>query len=136
VDYKLGQGITFKAGHRFTNLAWDIYFDPYYSAYQGAFSPWGEVFTYGTVIPSCQWNRDYDEFFAIEVDGDSCCGGLFDAWIYSWFDVDQPGTAFMDWAETVIGVDVMIGSNTTFAFHAGLKSTDLNFLDIGIKFIW
>lgn len=136
VDYEMGQGITFKAGHRFTNLAWDIYFDPYFFTYQRAFSPWGEVFTGSPIGAFCPWNLDYDEYFAIEVDGDSCCGGLFDAWIYSWFDVDQPGTVFMDWAETVVGVDVVVGSNTTLAFHTGLKNMGLNFLDIGIKFIW
>lgn len=136
VDYEMRQGITLKAGHRFTNLAWDIYFDPYLFTYQRAFSPWGEVSTYGSIGAFCPWNLDYDEYFAIEVDGNSCCGGLFDAWMYTWFDVDQPGTVFMDWVETVVGVDVMIGPNKTLGFHTGLKTTGLNFLDIGIKFIW
>ncbi len=135
IEYDTSQGVLFKAGHRFADGPWYDYLDPYRSLWWG-FTPWGEIVDdYTSDLFWCIWDDEFDEYIALEIDGDSCCGGLFDAWIYNWFDTDQTG-AFMDWAETVIGLDIGIGSNTTLIFHAGLMADGIEFLDFGVKFLF
>ena len=147
IDYDAGQGVLFKAGHRFASQPWYDYLGPYHDlwgwwgwwvppSWWWGFTPWGEIvdsYTSGGFL--CIWDDTFDEYIALEIDGDSCCGGLFDAWIYNWFDTDQVGT-FMDWAETVIGLDIGIGSNTTLIFHTGLTADGLEFLDFGVEFLF
>lgn len=147
IDYDMGQGVLFKAGHRFASEPWYDYLGPYHDlwgwwgwwtppSWWWGFTPWGEIvesYTSGGFL--CIWDDDFNEYIALEIDGDSCCGGLFDAWIYNWFYTDQVGT-FMDWAETVIGLDIGIGSNTTLIFHTGLTADGLEFLDFGVEFLF
>jgi len=71
----------------------------------------------------------------LEIDGDTCCGGAFNAWVYNWFDSDQVG-GFMDWAEAVIGVDVGIGSNTTLTIQSILSSNGIKLLRIGAEVLF
>ena len=81
------------------------------------------------------YSADYEEYIAIEVSGESCCGGSFDAFIYNWFDTEQTG-AFMDWAETVFGVRISLGSNSKLFLNVFLDAGGLNELDLGFEFIW
>jgi len=69
------------------------------------------------------------------IDGDSCCGGLFDAWIFTWFETELTG-AFMDWAETRIKLDFDIGTNVTLMLKVSLTVQGLNWFTVGAETRW
>jgi hypothetical protein len=121
-------GVTFKAG--------EIFEDKWYGwALNGTEYDYGFSKT-GGLTYSCVYNDDYDEYFGVEIDGDSCCGGSFKVGIYNFFDIDIAGTALFDWAETLASVSLGIGSNTTLYFGVSYLSAGLNWFDVGIKFVW
>lgn len=162
--YDMGQGVTFKAGTLFatgTGIAvngftggwwWYGCAEPWYSSINlfHAFTETGEVISTnegGSL--SCVYNIGYDEYFGVFIDGDSCCGGVFDVWIMNWFEDSQTG-GFMDWAETVGNLSIGIGSNTTLNLKISLTAPGLplgfgglgvthgglNWLKVGIDFLF
>jgi hypothetical protein len=120
-------GVTFKAGEIFDNT-W------YSWALNGSISTWGFSKT-GGLTYSCIYDIDYDEYFGVEIDGDSCCGGSFKVGIYNFFDIEATGALF-DWQETLASMSLGIGSNTTLYFGVSYLNTGLNWFDVGIKFVW
>jgi hypothetical protein len=123
-------GVTFKAGEIFDNTwySWALPGDP---------ETWGFTKTGGlSYTAACIYNIAYDEYFGVEIDGDSCCGGSFKVGIYSFFDIDQDGTSLFDWAELLGSVSLGIGSNTTLYFGASYLNTGLNWFEVGLKFVW
>ena len=127
-------GVSFKGGHRFSDFGFD--FD-LYELPVAAFTAWGDFvyWRYSGDTGGQVWNVDYDEYYALLVDGDSCCGGQFDAWFYFWFDTTQTG-AFFDWAEIVLGADVDIAHDATIKFHLGVLPGEIHFIDFGFEFRW
>jgi hypothetical protein len=125
-------GVTFKAGEIFDNT-W------YSWALNGSVYTWGFTKTGGFSTTSastgCIYNINYDEFFGVEIDGDSCCGGSFKVGIYNFFDVGA-ATGIFDWQETLASVSLGIGSNTTLYFGVSYLNTGLNWFDVGLKFVW
>lgn len=134
VEYDMGQGVAFKAGHRFaeTNSWYDYNPDLPEDSTWYAFTKWGDVAPYPAFW--CLHNVQDEEFFAILIDGDSCCDGLFDVWVFNWFDVDQNATAFMDWSETIAGMEVGVGRNTILYLGLSLNSNGLNWARTGFQF--
>jgi len=121
-------GVTFKAG--------EIFEDKWYGwALNGSLSDYGFSKT-GGLTYSCVYNNAYDEYFGVEIDGDSCCGGAFKVGIYNFFDIELEGSALFDWAEMLGSVSLGIGSNTTLYFGVSYLKTGLNWFDVGIKFVW
>lgn len=136
VDYSMGQGVRFKAGHRFRRWPWYDFLDWYRYEWFG-FTWWGEIGSSFSdpFFTNCSWNYESEEYIALEIDGDTCCGGAFNAWVSNWFDSDQVG-GFMDWAKAIIGLDVGIGFNTTLAIHSILSPNGIVFLDIGAEVLF
>jgi hypothetical protein len=122
-------GVTFKAGEIFAGED-----DTYGGWLNGSAYDYGWSKT-GGFTSTCIYKDAYDEYFGIEIDGDSCCGGSFKVGIYNFFDI-QATTALFDWQEMLASVSLGIGSNTTLYFGVSYLNTGLNWFDIGIKFVW
>lgn len=58
-----------------------------------------------------------------------------DAFVYTWFDTDLTA-AFMDWAETVVGIRAGVGSNTTLLLTVYLDEGGLDGFYVGAEFVW
>jgi len=132
----MGQGVTFKAGTLFNNIWGDTGFakvgdescdsdDTYCWDSNGNLVD----------IPDCCIDPYYDEYFAILIDGDACCGGAFAVEVYNWFE-DEQTDAFMDWIETEVDISIGIGSNTTLSFGFDLGQSGLLNWAIGWCFEW
>jgi len=138
LEYEVGPGIVFKAGEKFTDWEWYNYAsweEQWWSGWTswGGIAPWHE--NHWDYSWQGIWVDDFDEYLAVEISGDSCCGGRFDAFVYTWFDTEQTG-AFMDWAMTVVGLRGGIGSNTTLMLNVFLDQHGLNWLEVGVNFVW
>ena len=118
-------GVTVKAGEIFDNT-W------YSWALNGSVYTWGFTLD-GGLSYSCAYNMDYDEYFGIWVDGDSCCGGAYDIAVINFFDIDQTGALF-DWAETVADLEIGIGTNVSIEFSMSLMADGLNWFQLCGKF--
>jgi hypothetical protein len=114
-------GVTFKAGELFGDHVW--------GGNHYGFSATGDL-TY-----SCILNTLYDEFFGVEVNGDSCCGGAFSAGVYNFFQVGA-ATGIFDWQETLVNLEFGIASNLTIRVSLGVDTVDINSLCIGFTFTW
>lgn len=138
LEYEVSPGILFKAGEKFTEFPWEDYISWSERSWSG-WTAWGEIEPMHSQFGAFWWgtlfSTDYEEYIAIEVSGESCCGGNFDAFLYNWFDTEQTG-AFMDWAETVVGLRVSISSNSTLFLNVFLDAGGLSELDLGFEFIW
>ena len=55
-------------------------------------------------------------------------------WVFNWFDVDQNATAFMDWSETIAGMEIGVGRNTTLYLSLSLNGDGLNWARTGFQF--
>ena len=127
IDYTYN-GVSFSAG---TLLQRD-----WYRWLGTGISSWGFTPTGGVSRYSCEWiHADYDEFFAVEIDGDSCCGGAFSVGVYNWFDIGG-SSAIFDWAETTAYIDLGVGTNTELRFGVSLMNTGLNYITAGVTFSW
>ena len=130
VDYSWN-GIVFKAGDLFDEDGWRPYLT--YPGYDLEYGwTWDGKLSY---YPECKVPDGYDEFFGVQIDGDSCCGGNFDASMFSWFDTGN-STAIFDWKETRVDLEVGIGSNTVLATSVRLDNNGLRWLKLGCKFFW
>jgi len=137
--YEISPGILLKAGEMFGDDDWENYAS-WAERRWGLWSHWGDVLPYHWQLREYGGHYeldydDYEEYFAIEVSGDSCCGSSFDVFVYSWFDTDQTG-AFMDWEETVVGIQVGVGQNTTVRLVTFLDADGLDQLDLIVGFVW
>jgi hypothetical protein len=130
VEYDMGQGVTFKAGHLFNAMRprvgncrgakewhWDA---------SGVLQPWYKA--------DCWISTDWDEYIAVLIDGDACCGGAFSVSVFNWFwtgQDDAVATNFMDWVQTRAALKIGLGANTTLGLklrlgQAGLARVDLS----------
>ena len=109
-------GVTFKAGEIFS--------------YYAGFTKSGGLSTYaGCVVTNS------DEFFGVEIDGDSCCGGLVDASFYTFFDLGG-STGIFDWLYFVGNASVGLGTNITLDFGLEISPTAFEALKIGFDLTW
>jgi hypothetical protein len=148
--YEISPGVLLKAGTIFQpedpgELSGNhYYFDP-----RGNPWPWmGNPDVEPDLIcpPACSWWRgewyvQYDEYVAIIVDGDSCCGGGFMVSIFNWFDIgdDNPygdAAGILDWEETVVDLSVEIGSTLTLVGGFSVYNEDLNYMKIGFQVLF
>ncbi|MFC2105358.1 hypothetical protein ACFLS0_01180 [Candidatus Bipolaricaulota bacterium] len=140
LEYEVSPGIIFKAGEKFTEDEWLDYVTWTEQEWAG-WTAWGEIAAWQDNLWEYGWDTvisdysDYDEYLALEIAGDSCCGGQFDMFIYNWFDIEQT-EAFMDWAETIAGLRLGIGSNTTLIFTLYVSIDGLEWIDVGMDFVW
>jgi len=88
-----------------------------------------------TSYDECKVPQGYDEFFGVEIDGDSCCGGNFDASMFSWFDTGN-STGIFDWKETRVDLEVGIGSNAILMTSIRLDNDGLHWVKLGYRFVW
>jgi hypothetical protein len=124
------EGITFKAGHMFDTDGWYPYLNYLGTRYYGW--TWdGELAT----LPICAVPSTHDEYFGLEIDGDSCCGGSYDMSVYSWFDTGDSDGLF-DWIETRAELDVGIGSNVTLSFGLSVTQTGADWIEFGTEVLW
>jgi len=136
IEYDMGQGVTFKAGTMFDDT-WGFTGIAKVGDDAGGCDTertycWDA--TGGlTRYTGCCIDNTYDEYFAILIDGDACCGGAFSVSAYNWFD-DHLTTSFMDWVETEVDISVGVGSNTTFYFGVDLTKDGLDRLFGKVKF--
>jgi len=158
VEYDIGQGVTFKAGHRFSHYgSWLDHYEGWFD-WEDCQSVWFSAFTETGDV--AMWTDDkycrpclmqWDEYIGFMIDGDSCCGGQFDAWIFTWFNTGKttvlsaldinpmdsgPEPAFMDWTETRIKLAIDISTNAALLLKASLDGQGLNWLNIGVETRW
>jgi len=125
------QGVTFKAGHLFDEDGWRPYLN--YPGYDVQYAwAWDGTLT---SYDECKVPQGYDEFVGVEIDGDSCCGGNFNASAFYWFDTGNSIGVF-DLEELRVSLEVGIGSNSSVLVGAGLRNTGLSWLKLGYKFLW
>ena len=78
-----------------------------------------------------------NEVIGIEIDGDSCCGGSFDAYVYNYFIFGETGTAkIFDWEHTCVGLTYGISSNVILDASIVVDVDGLQTLCFGFEFIW
>ena len=122
--------VTFKAGDLFDEDGWYPYLNYTTTRYYGW--TWdGELAT----LPVCAVTEGYDEYFALEIAGDSCCGGSYAFSTFAWFDTGN-STGLFDWSETRVKLSVGIGSNTTIDFGMSAKQTGMNWFRLGTEVVW
>jgi len=78
VEYDMGQGVTFKAGHRFSGREWLDWQDCQAVRFF-AFTETGDVVMWTDDMYCEPCPLLWDEYIGFMIDGDSCCGGHFDA---------------------------------------------------------
>lgn len=123
-------GVTFKAGELFDEDGWSEYLNGDF--YEWGWSWDGEL----TYLSSCKAPANYDEYFGLLIDGDSCCGGSFEASVFSWFDTGSSTAAIFDWVETRASVWLGVGYNTELSFSMSLTDSGVDWIQIGGRFIW
>lgn len=137
IEYDMGQGVTFKAGTLF-NTGWgdtgiakvgDVYGDWCDEDDTYCWTSSGSL----TYYADCCINDTYDEYFAVLIDGDACCGGAFSVSVYNWFD-DDLTDSFMDWVQTRGALKIGLGSNTTLGFGIRLGLAGLQRVDVSACF--
>jgi len=137
-EHEIGSGVIVKAGEKFTDTHWD-HFVGWTEQHWSGWTAWGEIEPYDTHLWLYGWDGvfypGYEEYIAIEVNGEACCGGSIDAFVYAWFDTDQTA-AFMDWAETIVGIRVGVGSNTRLMLNVYLDEGGLDGVVLGAEAIW
>ena len=127
IDYTYN-GVSFSAGTLVDNT--------WYRYLGDSLRTWGFTPTGGLTRYSCEMlNADYDEFFAVEIDGDSCCGGAFSVGVFNWFDIGD-SSAIFDWVETTAFIDLGVGTNTELRFGLSLMNSGLNWVTAGVTFSW
>ena len=138
LECEVTPGVTFKAGEKFTTEPWFDYVS-WTEQWWTGWSAWGEIAAWHDQLWEYGWNdlwsTDYEEYFALEIAGEACCGGQFDLFIYNWFDIEQTG-AFMDWAETVAGMRLGVGANTTLIFTIYVSMDGFDYIAVGMDFVW
>ena len=135
IEYDMGQGVTFKAGTLFNNSWGNTGFakiDDDATCDSDDDMCWDSDGGL-TDVAGCCIDATYDEYFAILVDGDACCGGAFSVEVFNWFE-DEQTDSFMDWEETEVDISIGIGSNTTLSVGFDLDMDGLDNMGLGVKF--
>jgi hypothetical protein len=127
IDYTFN-GVAFSAGTIVDNT-WRRWLGD--SVRTWGFAPDGSI----TYIECEKVNAAYDEFFAVVIDGDSCCGGAFSVGLYNWFDIGA-ATGIFDWQETTLYINLDVGTQTELRFGGSLGTTGVNYVTAGITFSW
>ena len=122
--------VTFKAGDLFDEKGWYPYLNYFGTSYYGW--TWdGELAT----LPTCVVTAGYDEYFALEITGDSCCGGGYKFSTFAWFDTGN-STGLFDWSETRIKLSVGIGSSVSLNFGMSATQAGMNWFKLGSEVVW
>jgi len=134
-------GVTVKAGEIFDNT--------WLPGYLSSGPMWGftldgtiaQDWVYGWPVLDfdCVYSYQYDEFIGIWLDGDSCCGGTFDVSVISFFVTSVANgwttyPAIFDWAETVMAIDVVIGTNSVLGLSLSVYDKGLFWFGISVGF--
>ena len=123
-------GVTFKAGELLDEDGWSEYLN-------GDFYEWGWTWDGGlSYLAPCKVPENYDEYFGLLIDGDSCCGGSFEASIFSWFDTGSSAAGIFDWVETRAALWVGVGHNTELSFSMSVANSGAHWIQIGGGVIW
>jgi len=133
-EYDMGQGVTFKAGHLFNPLRPRVG-NCRSGTYEYHWSSSGELKS--AYYSDCWISEYWDEYFAVLIDGDACCGGAFSVSVFNWFwtgQDDAVATNFMDWVQTRAALKIGIGSNTTLGFGVRLGQAGLARVDLSVCF--
>jgi hypothetical protein len=79
-----------------------------------------------------------DEFFGIEIDGDSCCGGAFAVGVYNFFNSSAIGgtTGIFDWEHTYATLTFGVGTNVTLDFSLEIDYLGNIELCLSAEFAW
>ncbi len=138
LEYEAAPGVTFKFGEKFTDDEWFDYVT-WSEQWWTGWSAWGEIAAWHDNLWEYGWDGiwsyDDDEYIALEIAGDACCGRPFEAFIYNWFDTEQVGV-FMDWDQTIAGMLLGIAPNTTLAFTIYVSPGGLDYLVFGTELAW
>ncbi len=129
-------GVALKMGTRFNEEDDDYAFDRYGNREHSESDPqlW-------CAPPYCEAMTAYDEYYALIVDGESCCGGGFGLSIFNWFDVDDDNpngdaAGIFGWEETRIEGYLDIGTNATLTGGLSILNEGLNWLEVGMEFVF
>ena len=114
-------GVTFKAGEIFTGSKY-VAFTPTGGLWLASYSAYTNCYIAGA-----------DEFFGLVIDGDSCCGGLFDAGFYTFFDMGNSAGIF-DWILCTADVSVGIGSNADISFGIDVTPAAITKIELGFEY--
>ena len=147
--YEVSPGVLFKAG---TIIQPDDPADNHGYSFDAQGDPWpcmGDPDVEPEILCPPYWSlgalptSGYDEYIAIIVDGDSCCGGAFMFSIFNWFDTGDddlygpPDPAgIFDWEASEVSFSVGIGSNFTLLGGLSVTNEDLGYLKIGVEFLF
>jgi hypothetical protein len=138
LNYEVSPGITLKAGEKFTSNDWNNYVSRVEKRW-GGWTAWGEIAPWHPNLRDHGWddvwNDDYEEYIAIEVNADICCGSPAGFFVYNWFDMEQTD-AFMDWAETVIGLRMGVGTGRTLILNVFMQADGLDKFVLGLDMTW
>lgn len=119
-------GVTFKAGEFFGDI------DGYYIG----FKPNGSLVTYNYAPYLACWVAGADEYFGVEIDGDSCCGGAFDASFFVFFDAGEAtaATGIFDWLKFYGDVSVDIGTNVALSLGIETSPDQIDLVKFGFEY--
>ena len=115
-------GVTFKAGELLLPGVTYIGFTPTGGLWYNAYSAYTDCYVVGS-----------DEYFGVEIDGDSCCGGAFDASFFVFFDMGDSSGIF-DWLKFYGDVAVGIGSNIELSFGIETSPNQIDLLKLGFEY--
>jgi hypothetical protein len=142
ITYDMGQGVTFKAGHLF-NPNRPRVGNCTTTPVQYQWGADGELVSAEWPGPDCWITYDAagtlypDEYIAVLIDGDACCGGAFSVEVFNWFwtgQDDAVATNFMDWVQTRASLKIGIGANTTLGIGLRLGQVGLQRVDLSACF--
>jgi hypothetical protein len=115
-------GVTFKAGELLLKTKY-IGFTPTGGLWSASYWKYTDCYIVGA-----------EEYFAVEIDGDSCCGGAFDASFFVFFDIDTWGDGIFDWMLFLADVTVGIGPNIDISFGLDTVPGGIQELCIGFDY--
>jgi hypothetical protein len=123
-------GVTVKAGELFDEDGWSEYLNHQFRNWGWSWD--GEL----TYLTPCKVPDNYDEYFGLIVDGESCCGASYDVSVFSWFDSGSTTAGVFDWVETRVALRIGLTTSTDFEFSMSLTSAGVNWFRIGGTTVW
>ena len=123
-------GVTFKAGHLFDENGWSEYLN--YEFYEWGWT-WGGELSY---LAPCKVPSNYDEYFGLVLDGESCCGGGSNTSLFAWFDTGSEVGGIFDWVETRASVRYGVSANLDVSFAMSLTNGGIEWLKTGLGLSW
>jgi hypothetical protein len=90
-------------------------------------------------LPDFCYMPFYDEYLAILVGGESCCGGKQAFSLFVWFDIDDdqgdPAGLF-GWQETVVQAGLDVAPGVTLSAGLSVLVQNLNWLELRVDVVW